>query len=125
MSWDEVRALRELGHEIGAHTHSHPILSKLSEEEQTHELALSRDTILRELGVSPRLLAYPNGKEWTFTARTKVLAEQAGYRAAFSFYGGRNPGKSVDAFDLRRVWVSPTESRELFRARISFPQLLA
>jgi len=125
MTWEEVRALRELGHEIGAHTHSHPILSKLSPEEQAYELTLSRDTIAREVGVNPRLFAYPNGKQWTFTAETKSLVQRCGYTAAFSFYGGRNVQASSDAYDMRRVWVSPTESRDLFRARISFPQLLA
>ncbi len=33
MTWDEVRELRDAGWQIGAHTHSHPNLSKLSLED--------------------------------------------------------------------------------------------
>jgi peptidoglycan/xylan/chitin deacetylase (PgdA/CDA1 family) len=125
MRWDDVRALRDLGHSIGAHTHSHTILTKLPLEAQRRELRTSRDVIARELGAPPRLLAYPNGRTWTFSADTKEAARAAGFEAAFSFYGGRNAPVGFDAYDLRRVAVSPAESRELFAARVTLPQLLA
>ena len=125
MRWDDVRQLKALGHTIGAHTHSHPILAQVPLEEQERELRTSRDVLGRELGQVTQLLAYPNGKSWSFSAQTKELAQRVGFEAAFSFYGGRNPAEGFDPYDLRRVWVSPTESRDLFRARISFPQLLA
>lgn len=125
MRWEDVRSLRSLGHMIGAHTHTHPILSKISVEEQTRELTICRDLIAAEIGEAPKILAYPNGKAWTFSSQTKDVARQCGFLAAFSFYGGRNPPVGFDAYDLRRGWVSRSESRELFRARISFPQFLA
>ena len=37
MTWDQVRELRALGHDIGAHTHSHTILSQLDEGAQRSE----------------------------------------------------------------------------------------
>lgn len=125
MGWEHVRELRTLGHAIGAHTHSHPILSRLTADEQRAELQRSRDDIQRETGVAPDLLAYPNGKPWTFTPTTKSLARGCGFKAAFSFYGGHNPPDEIDAFDIKRGWVSPEESRNLFRARVMFPQLFA
>ena len=125
MGWEDVRTLHSLGHMIGAHTHTHPIMAKISVEEQTRELTLCRDLIAKEIGSPPRILAYPNGKTWTFSAQTKDVARECGFLAAFSFYGGRNPPVGFDAYDLRRGWVSRSESRELFRARISFPQFLA
>ncbi|MEO6951075.1 MAG: polysaccharide deacetylase family protein [Polyangia bacterium] len=125
MGWEHVRELRGLGHAIGAHTHSHPILSKLTDDEQRAEIERSRDDILRETGVAPTLLAYPNGKPWTFTPTTKALARDCGFQAAFSFYGGYNSPHELDAFDIKRGWVSPEESRDLFRARVMFPQLLS
>ena len=125
MRWDDVRTLHALGHSIGAHTHSHSILSQIPLEQQETELRVCNEAIAREIGVAPQLLAYPNGKQWTFSQQTKALAQRMGYAAAFSFYGGHNEPDDLDAYDLRRVWVSPTESRDLFRARISFPQLLS
>jgi peptidoglycan/xylan/chitin deacetylase (PgdA/CDA1 family) len=125
MGWEHVRELLTLGHAIGAHTHSHTILSKLPEAQQRIELELSRDDIKRETGTAPTLLAYPNGKPWTFTPTTKALARGCGFQAAFSFYGGHNAPDDIDAFDIKRGWVSPEESRDLFRARVMFPQLLS
>ncbi len=125
MSWDEVRALRDLGHMIGAHTHSHVILSKMPLETQRSELMKSREIIHKEIGYLPRLLAYPNGRSDTFSSDTKRITRECGFEGAFSFYGGRNPAAGFDPYELLRVWVSPTESRSLFSARISFPQLLA
>ena len=124
MTWDHVRELRGLGHDIGAHTHSHTILSQLDEAKQLEELERSRDEIEREVGVAPTLFAYPNGKPWTFTNATKSLAKQAGFAAAFSFYGGRNAPRKLDAFDIRRGWVEQNESRDLFRAKVMFPEVL-
>jgi peptidoglycan/xylan/chitin deacetylase (PgdA/CDA1 family) len=125
MSWDEVRALRDLGHMIGAHTHSHVILSRVPPETQRAEMQKSREVIEREIGTAPRLIAYPNGNADTFSAETKRIAKECGFEGAFSFYGGRNPAAGFDPYELLRVWVSPTESRSLFSARVSFPQLLA
>jgi peptidoglycan/xylan/chitin deacetylase (PgdA/CDA1 family) len=125
MNWDDVRALKSLGHSIGAHTHTHTILSKMPVEEQRRELGTSVAQIEKELRERPRLLAYPNGRTWTFSGHTKDVARSCGFLAAFSFYGGRTPPVGFDAYDLKRVWVSPTESRDLFAARIMFPQLLA
>ena len=125
MGWEHVRELQSLGHTIGAHTHSHRILSRLSESEQRSELQSSRDDILRNTGVAPALVAYPNGKPWTFTPTTKSLARGCGFQAAFSFYGGHNAPDEIDAFDIKRGWVSPGESRDLFRARVMFPKLLS
>lgn len=124
MTWDHVRELHSLGHDIGAHTQSHSILSRLDERAQLEELEGCRDKIAHEVGHTPTLLAYPNGKPWTFTGVTKSLAQKAGYAAAFSFYGGANKLRSLDTFDIRRGWVATNESRDLFRAKVMFPEIL-
>lgn len=124
MTWDDVRELRSLGHEIGGHTHSHTILSQLDESAQRGELERCRSIIEREVGHAPTLFAYPNGKPWTFTGVTKSLTRDAGFSAGFSFYGGKNALGELDAFDLRRGFVSQNESRDLFRAKVLFPQVL-
>ncbi|WNG32421.1 polysaccharide deacetylase family protein [Archangium violaceum] len=61
LSWDEVRELSRQGFEIGAHTHSHPILTRLPLEEVERELRSCRDTLEEQLGVRPTLFSYPNG----------------------------------------------------------------
>jgi peptidoglycan/xylan/chitin deacetylase (PgdA/CDA1 family) len=125
MSWDEVRRLRALGHTLGAHTHSHPILASIPAEEQRYELQTSKERLEAELGEPVRLLAYPNGLRGSYSDETKRLARQCGFEAAFSFHGGTNGPEGFDPFDLKRAHVIARESRALFRARATLPYLLA
>ena len=59
---DGVVQLRQLGMEIGAHTVSHPILSRVSDDVATREIQHGRDRLEEILGESVRIFAYPNGK---------------------------------------------------------------
>ncbi len=61
LSWNEVRRLRDDGFEIGAHTETHPILSRLPLTEVERELTVCQDVLERELGAKRRFFAYPNG----------------------------------------------------------------
>lgn len=61
LSWGEVRELSRQGFEIGAHTESHPILTRIPLAEVERELRACRDTLEEKLGVRPTLFSYPNG----------------------------------------------------------------
>ena len=63
ITWDELGELRDAGWCIGAHTHSHPSLSKLSVEDPTGEklrAELDRNDALikKHLGITPRDFAF-------------------------------------------------------------------
>jgi peptidoglycan/xylan/chitin deacetylase (PgdA/CDA1 family) len=60
-TWNEARGFLEEGIEIGAHTLSHPFLSRLSPERQESEIGGSIDMIEQRLGVRPLGFAYPGG----------------------------------------------------------------
>ncbi|MDE2125165.1 MAG: polysaccharide deacetylase family protein [Armatimonadetes bacterium] len=119
MTWEQLRQFRGMGHGIGAHTHSHPTLSALPVEEQLAEMKQSRDILRRQLGWAPRTLAYPVGTPAAFNSQSKAAAKEAGFEAAFSFYGGRNPRGATDIFDVRRLPVSPDISEAIFQTRIT------
>jgi len=103
LNWDEAREMLRGGMAIGSHTHSHPILSQLEPDRQYEDLFKSREILKGQLGTEPDALAYPVGLRTSFTRQTETLARDAGYRAAFSFYGGINvPGKT-SLFDLKRI----------------------
>jgi peptidoglycan/xylan/chitin deacetylase (PgdA/CDA1 family) len=121
IDWPAVRALHALGHSIGAHTRSHPILARLSTDEQRAELAGSRQRIEEELGAPVTLMAYPWGGPHTFDAQTKQLAAACGYQAAFSLDGRRNRLGAIDPFDVCRVGVE--SSRALFRFHTALPAI--
>jgi peptidoglycan/xylan/chitin deacetylase (PgdA/CDA1 family) len=78
MSWDELRALRDAGWEIGSHTRSHPHLTRLSDGDLAEELRSSRADCERELG-GCESLAYPYGD---YDERVVAAAGAAGYSTA-------------------------------------------
>jgi peptidoglycan/xylan/chitin deacetylase (PgdA/CDA1 family) len=97
MRWDELRELAERGVEIGAHTVSHPRLTRLGDVELERELRESRERTADELRRPCRYFAYPYGDE---DARVRDAVRRAGYEAAFALPGRRAP---IDRFALPRV----------------------
>ena len=106
LTWEEAREMLAGGMAIGAHTHTHPMLSNLSEEDQRRELFQSRAIIAQKLGINVEAFAYPFGSPTAFTKTTERIAEEAGFRAAFSYYGiAANERPNIDRFNLKRVTV--------------------
>lgn len=62
LSSNQVKIMRRGGMQIGAHTTSHPILAKLSDELARLEIKGSKDFLENLLGERIGLFAYPNGK---------------------------------------------------------------
>ena len=117
MTWDQIRELQSLGHEIGCHTVSHPILSTLPRAQQEYEISESRRRLTDELGNPPRLFAYPNGSRRDFNQETLEIVESSGFEAACTTIRGPNlPGG--DPYQLRRIGVG-ADSCMLLRARLS------
>jgi peptidoglycan/xylan/chitin deacetylase (PgdA/CDA1 family) len=102
MNWEEAREMQRAGMAFGSHTHTHQILTTLAAKQQQEEFGLSREILEHELGTPVDVLAYPFGARHAFSADSIHGLKNAGYRAAFSFYGGLNcPGK-IQPFDIRR-----------------------
>ena len=67
---------------IGAHTVSHPILTKLDEKAVRSELKNSRAVIETVLGARPRHLAYPVGDRSAAGPREFKIAAELGFKTA-------------------------------------------
>jgi peptidoglycan/xylan/chitin deacetylase (PgdA/CDA1 family) len=112
MDWDELRQLRDAGWEIGSHTHTHPKLTEIGDEDLRSELVTSREVCSSELGDECRTLAYPYG---LVDERVARAAGEAGYEAAASLRPGppeplRWPRIGIYPFDRGarlRLKVSP------------------
>jgi len=75
-NWEEIGALVEAGWHIGAHTVTHPNLSKLSQEDPTGqkiraELEQCDQAIMDNLGITPRDFAF-TGTTWSSIAEREV-----------------------------------------------------
>jgi peptidoglycan/xylan/chitin deacetylase (PgdA/CDA1 family) len=101
LTWEEVDALRGLGFSVGAHTVTHPILSRVTPEQAREEIQGSKDTIERALGVTVRAFAYPNGGPEDYSPTTVRLVQECGFRCAVSTRRGLN-GPATPPFELRR-----------------------
>ena len=102
---EQLRAMAAAGIEIGAHTHTHPDLAKITDQRQLyHEVVESGRELQALLGRPVRYFAFPFGQRENLTSRAFQLARQAGYEAVCSAYGGYNfPGD--DPFHLQRIHV--------------------
>jgi len=85
MSDAHVRALRAAGMEVGAHSVTHPILTRVTAAQAQREIAESGQRLAEILREPVRLFAYPNGKPGEDYGPEHVrMARDAGYAAAVS-----------------------------------------
>lgn len=83
MTWDGVESLRESGWEIGAHTYTHPNLTKISDDQLAQELEGPRRDLVERLGEC-HSVAYPYGYA---DRRVADAAAAAGYTHAGTLTG--------------------------------------
>jgi peptidoglycan/xylan/chitin deacetylase (PgdA/CDA1 family) len=105
LDWPEIEQLARTGLiDFGSHTHTHPILSRCTPEEQREELRCSRDIIRERLGHCD-LLAYPNGTRADFNEESQRQAAEQGYACALSMEPGLNRPEG-DRYTLRRLKIA-------------------
>ncbi len=105
MTWDQVRALHQMGFEIGSHTRTHADLGKVPDEQALNELVGSRIELEEHLSAPITLFAYPYGGPRNITDNNRDLVRVAGYSCCCSCFGGLNDG-GTDPFRLRRIPIS-------------------
>lgn len=82
---EQWRGLQAMGMNIGAHTVSHPILTRLSPQAARAEMADSKAQLESVLGREIELFAYPNGVPGQdYSTEHVAMARQCGFRAALS-----------------------------------------
>ena len=103
MSADQVRSLRHRHRmEIGAHTVTHPILTRLAAGAALDEISRGKRDLEVLLGEPVRLLAYPNGvPDQDYGPEHAAMARECGFDAAVSTAWGAASAAS-DRFQLPR-----------------------
>lgn len=77
LSWAQLREMVAMGMAIQSHAHQHRYMQELSDAEQLDELTRSKAELESQLGQAVVAFAPPGGRT---NARTRPLAQQAGYR---------------------------------------------
>jgi peptidoglycan/xylan/chitin deacetylase (PgdA/CDA1 family) len=108
MDESQVREWLAAGHQIGAHTCTHPRLSQLSEAQAKEEISASRKKLEDRFGVLIDHFAYPYGD---YNPATIELVREAGFKTAVTMHRGINL-PDTPLFELKR-WTARYESRNL------------
>ena len=98
-TWEQLREMKLAGIEIGSHTVTHPVLTRVTADRLRRELEQSRDRLEEMLGHPVMLFCYPNGA-YDRTVRDAVA--QAGYRLAVTTDSGLNDA-TIDPLAIRRI----------------------
>ena len=125
MTWDMLREMKAAGMTIGGHTVTHPVLSRMSAQDQRREILECGRRLAAELGEPMRCFSYPVGNANAFDQTTRECLREAGVSSAFSYYGGYRRFDDWDDYDVRRVAIETELDRDWFRSIVTLPQLFA
>ncbi len=99
MDWNQIREWLAAGHDVGAHTCTHPRLSQIPLDQAREEIFASKARLEDALSRSVRHFCYPFG-DWNPAVRD--LVREAGFATACTTEAGLNrPGG--DLYRLRRL----------------------
>jgi peptidoglycan/xylan/chitin deacetylase (PgdA/CDA1 family) len=102
LSWDALRALDPDIVEIGAHTRTHPTLSRCDTARIREEVGGSRREIEERTGRRVRAFCYPNGEPDDVDGRCVAAVREAGFDSAVLACGGMIGG-GADRYLLERM----------------------
>jgi peptidoglycan/xylan/chitin deacetylase (PgdA/CDA1 family) len=114
MSNEQIKAWHAAGMEVGAHSQTHPRLTKCSDEELTEELTGSKKNLESLIGAPVTQFCYPYGD---LDERVANATRLAGYDAATTVQRGRAV-VGDDLMLLRRVLVSGSTMMYLFLIKL-------
>ncbi|MHB8762733.1 MAG: polysaccharide deacetylase family protein [Deferrisomatales bacterium] len=102
MTEDQVRELKAAGMELGGHTVTHPILTRLGAAEARAEIEGGRRALESLIGSPVTVFAYPNGKPGRdYDAGHVTMIRELGFSAAVSTAWGVST-RNTDLLGLRR-----------------------
>ncbi|MCM8746988.1 polysaccharide deacetylase family protein [Thermomicrobium sp. CFH 73360] len=93
----ELRELRSMGHEIGSHSMTHRMMTRLADRDVHWEAEASRRVLQEWLGEPIRFFAYPGG-DWN--GRVAVIVSTTGYQGGLAAWGGAR-------WTRERRWAEP------------------
>src|SRR6516162_7453285 len=80
LSTAELRAIAAAGHTIGAHTHTHPMLTALPQDTAREEIRICKEELASLLDRAPQHFAYPFGMRRHFNESLRAYCRSIGFR---------------------------------------------
>jgi peptidoglycan/xylan/chitin deacetylase (PgdA/CDA1 family)/CelD/BcsL family acetyltransferase involved in cellulose biosynthesis len=105
LNWDEVRQMLPSKISFGAHTVTHPVLSRMPVKSLRQEVLQSKKTIEQKLKVPVRHFAYPFGRDMHCGEAAKRIVSECGFETAVTTEFGLNqPGDNLLALKRFTPW---------------------
>lgn len=99
LSWEQIKEMSKDNISFGAHTHTHPVLTKVSRKRLIDELRDSKFILEQKLGKAVDYFSYPWG---TFNKEVMVFVKKAGFKLALAV---NLNGKKPTLYSLERILV--------------------
>lgn len=114
MSWSQLKTLADEGHDIESHSYTHPLLNRLTYEEQTEELRASAKDVQTQMNHTMKWVAYPYG---VYNLETIRAMEAAAFVGGFTVFPGENT-YGANTSRLRRFLVLQKHTLQDFRGGV-------
>ena len=97
-----IRALHDAGHTVAAHGHSHTAFSRLEPDDLAADIGANLQCLTKILGVRPRWVSYPYGRDWAVPDDTGAFCRQFGFAIGLTLKAGWND-LGADPTRLNRI----------------------
>jgi len=115
LDWSELKEMDDAGFEIGSHTQSHELLTRMNYNQQMSELSQSKKELENGLRNEVYSISYPFGR---FNQDTIHCAEEAGYKYGLaSLYIKAINGDNLN-YTLKRYNIYRFDTDEQFKSKI-------
>lgn len=109
-TWAQLRKIEKRGMMVGAHTYSHPILTREDGEVSKNEIERSTIDVKKHLKNPSKVFCYPVGRQRDFSQREINYVKNMKYRAAISSMPGSMDVRAKgDLFSMPRFSFPDTK----------------
>lgn len=107
LNWDEVRQMKAQNISFGAHTVTHPVLSRVTNAQLQEEIQNSKKTIEQKLQGDVRHFAYPFGRPADYNEAARSCLREQGFKTAVTTeFGFNSPGDDLLSLKRFTPWAS-------------------
>ena len=116
LSWENIKEMSKNNISFGAHTVSHPIITRISLKEAKSEILKSKNKIEKMINKKVSVFAYPNGGKEDMSDQIDKFLKENGFDFSVSTIYGTT---EKDSFRLNRIGVQYEDDLKFFRIKLS------
>jgi hypothetical protein len=118
LTWEQIREMRAAGVEFGAHTMTHPVVSRLTQEQLEHEIVDSKSILEARINERVQHFAFPFGKAADCGSAAFSVISKAGFRSASTTEEGVN-GPGSNLLSLNRISLGEERHLPMFALKMA------